>query len=270
MRKEATVMNQIISPLWIQRFIIVGIIAAFVKIAMLGALFFLPHKGIGRVDVTQASLYQSYKPSKVFAMRGKRAPVVKKAPVYQLRNLTLQGLYDDPKAPFIAVKDANKITLVGLGENFKGYKLTDVKADRAIFTKSGKNYELLFKEKALKAGTISVAEPEIIQDDSAVFIKRKEIKHYAKNFDAIWKNIKIKEIIKDKRLKGFRVTWVKKDSLFAKLGLIKDDIITGVNGKKLKSVSQVFKLYNNMDKMDSLRLKILRNNEEKELEYEIF
>ena len=263
-------MNQLISPLWIKRLIVIGIIAAVIKVAMLGALFFLPHQGIDRVDVEEASLYQSYKPSKPFALKGKKAPIVKKAPVYQLKNLTLQGLYDDPKSPFIAVEDAKKITLVGLNENFKGYKLIDVKSDRAIFKKSGKRYELLFKEKALKSGAISMVEPKVIQDDAAVFIKRKEIKHYAKNFDAIWKNIKIKEIIKDKRLKGFEVTWVKKDSLFAKLGLIKGDIITGVNGKTLKSVSQVFKLYNNMDKMDSLRLKILRDNQEKELEYEIF
>ncbi|MEA3521472.1 MAG: PDZ domain-containing protein [Campylobacterota bacterium] len=264
-------MNQLISPLWIKRLIIIGTIAAVIKVTMLGALFFLPHQGVDRVDVEEASLYQSYKPSKPFALKGKKtAPVVKKAPVYQLKNLTLQGLYDDPKTPFIAVEDAKKISLVGLGESFKGYKLIDVKADRAIFEKSQKQYELLFKEKALKKGAISVAEPEIIQDDAAVFVKRKEIKHYAKNFDAIWKNIKIKEIIKDKRLKGFEVTWVKKDSLFAKLGLIKGDVITGVNGKTLKSVSQVFKIYNNMDKMDSLKLMILRDNQEKELEYEVF
>lgn len=263
-------MNQLISPLWIKRLIIVGIIAAVIKALSLALLFVLPHSGVDRVSVQESDLYQSYKPSKVFGLQGKKAPVTKKAPVYKLANLTLKGLYDGPKRPFIAVEDAGKITLVGLHENFKGYKLIDVKSDRAIFEKSGKNYELVFKEKALGKNVISTAEPEIIQDDAAVFVKRKEIKHYAKNFDAIWKNIKIKEIIKDKRLKGFRVTWVKKDSLFAKLGLIKDDVITGVNGRTLKSVSQVFKIYNNMDKMDSLKLKILRNNEEKELEYEVF
>jgi general secretion pathway protein C len=263
-------MNQLISPLWIKRIIVVGIIAAVIKVLMLGVLFVLPHHGKNRINVEETSLYQSYKPSKAFAMRGKKAPVVKKAPVYKLDNLNLQGLYDDPKNPFIAVEDKKKITLVGLNESFKGYKLIDVKPDRAIFDKKGRHYELLFKEKELKKGSISVAEPEIIQDDAAVFIKRKEIKHYAKNFDAIWKNIKIKEIIKKKRLKGFEVTWVKKGSLFAKLGLMKGDIIVGVNGKTLKSVSQVFKIYNNMDKMDSLKLKIMRNNQEKELEYEVF
>jgi type II secretion system protein C len=263
-------MNQLISPLWIKRIIIVGTIAAVMKAFSLVALFFLPHTGIDFVSVEEASLYQNYKPSKAFGLQGKKAPVVKQAPVYKLDNLTLQGLYDDPVNPFIAVEDARKITLVGIDENFKGYKLIDVKSDRAIFEKAGKNYELLFKEEKLKTDAISAAEPEIIQDDAAVFVKRKEIKHYAQNFDAIWKNIKIKEIIKDKRLQGFVVTWVKKDSLFAKLGLIKDDVIVGVNGKTLKSVSQVFKIYNNMDKMDSLKLKILRNNEEKELEYEVF
>ena len=263
-------MNQLISPLFIKRLIVVGIMAAVIKVFMIGVLFVLPHQGRDKISIQESSLYQSYKPSKVFGMRGKKAPVIKKAPVYKLDKLILKGLYDDPKRPFIAVEDARKITLVGLNEKFKGYKLIEVKPDRAIFSKSGRHYELLFKDKNIKKGSISVAEPEIIQDDAAVFIKRREIKHYAKNFDAIWKNIKIKEIIKDKRLKGFEVTWVKKGSLFAKLGLLKGDIIVGVNGKTLRSVSQVFKLYNNMDKIDSLKLKIMRDNQEKELEYEVF
>jgi general secretion pathway protein C len=263
-------MNRIISPLWIKRLILIGIIAVVIKALMLVLLFVLPHEGIDRISSIESSLYQNYKPSKAFGLQEKKAPVAAKVPVYKLDNLILQGLYDDPKTPFIAVEDAKKITLVGLNEDFKGYKLIDVKSDRAIFEKSGKQYELLFKDHVVDKGAISVAEPEIIQDDAAVFIKRKEIKHYAKNFDAIWQNIKIKEIIKEKRLQGFEVTWVKKDSLFAQLGLIKGDVITGVNGKTLKSVSQVFKIYNNMDKMDSLKLMILRDNQEKELEYEVF
>ncbi|HHH72909.1 MAG TPA: PDZ domain-containing protein, partial [Sulfuricurvum sp.] len=104
----------------------------------------------------------------------------------------------------------------------------------------------------------------------AVFVKRNEIRHYAKNYDEIWKSVKIKEIIKDKRLQGFKVDWVKKGSIFEKVGLRKDDIIIGANNKKFKSLSQVFKLYNNMEKIDSMKLTIIRDNQERELEYEIF
>jgi general secretion pathway protein C len=263
-------MQQLIDVLWIKRFIVVASIAAVVKILMLASLYWLPHHGINTLPLEESSFYQKYRPSRAFALTQTKKIVKKVEPVYKLDNLNLKAIYDDPKAAFIAVEDAKKIVLISIGDDFKGYKLIEVHSDRAIFEKSSKRYELKFKEDKSKKSAITEAEPEIIADDTAVFIKRREIKHYAKNFDDIWKNIKIKEIIKDRRLKGFEVKWVKKNSMFEKLGLRKGDIIIGVNGKTFKSVSQVFKLYNNVDKLDSLRLKIIRNNEERELEYEIF
>jgi general secretion pathway protein C len=263
-------MQQLIDELWIKRLIIVAIIMAVVKILMLLPLYWLPHHGINSFPFQEESFYFKYRPAKAFSLNQTKKIVKKVEPIYKLDNLNLKAIYDDPNGAFIAVEENKKLVLISIDEDFKGYKLIEVHADRAIFKKSSKRYELKFKEDKKNKSAISVAEPEIIADDSAVFIKRKEIKHYAKNFDAIWKNIKIKEIIENRHLKGFEVTWVKKRSMFEKLGLIKGDIIIGVNGKTLKSVSQVFKLYNNIDKLDSLRLKIMRNNEEKELEYEIF
>lgn len=264
-------MKQLINPLLIRRLIVIGWMALGVKLMMLGLLWVLPKGGIEHLHVAEATLYASYKPSVPFGLQGKQVKVAKEAPVYRLDSLTLQGLYDDSSNPFIAVMEGSAVTMIGRGEVFKGYKLIEVHADRAVFQKDSKRYELTFKEGAIKTDTmISAAEPEVIQDDKAVFVKRNEIAHYAKNFEDIWKNVKIQELIKDKRLEGFEVTWVKKESVFAKLGLQEKDIITGVNGQKFKSISQVFKIYNNMDKLDSLKLTIMRDNQEKELEYEIF
>ncbi len=263
-------MQQLIDESWIKRLIIVASIFAVVKVLMLASLYWLPHHGINTFPFQEESFYFKYKPSKAFSLTQTKKIVRKSEPVYKLDSLNLKAIYDDPNGSFIAVEENKKLVLISINEDFKGYKLIEVHADKAIFIKSSKRYELRFKEDKNSKSSISEAEPEIIADDSAVFIKRKEIKHYSKNFDAIWKNIKIKEIIENRHLKGFEVTWVKKKSMFEKLGLIKGDIIVGVNGKTLKSISQVFKLYNNIDKLDSLILKIMRNNEEKELEYEIF
>lgn len=263
-------MSQVISPLWIGRIIIVGIIAVTVKALWLIALFFLPQSGVERVTAPDSGFYDSYKVARALGLEAKKAPVKKKAPLYKLDNVTLKALFDSEDAPFIMIEDERKLIMVALHENFKGYKLIDVQDDRAIFEKDDRRYELLFKDAKPVKGSITEAEPEVIQNDTEVFIKRKEIKYYAKNFDQIWKSIKIKEVIEKKRLKGFRVTWVRRKSIFEQLGLKKGDLIIGVNGKKLKSISQVFRIYNNIDKLDSLKLLIIRDNQEKELEYEVF
>ena len=264
-------MKSLISNDGLSRAFNIAIVAIVVKAAMVAGAFFLPINGIDTVPYEPESMYASYRPSRLFALATPKKKVPKKAPVYRLESLTLKGIFDDPKMPFIAVKEGKAITLISKGEVFKGYKLIDVHPDAAIFEKGGKHYELRFKEdKGARKNSISEAAPEIVNEGEAVFVKRNEINHYVKHFDDIWKNIKIKEIVKNRRLEGFRVTWVKRGSVFAKMGLRKGDILIGANNKRFKSLSQVFKLYNNAEKIDSLKLTILRDNQERELEYEIF
>ncbi len=262
-------MNQLINSAFINRFITFLIMAAVIKTVMLIAALFLPDQGIDTIPSEESSFYAKYKPSALFALTAAKSEVVKNVPVYKLDKLLLKGIFADKAHPFIMVEENKEVTLISKGEKFKGYKLIEIHAQKAIFEKNGRHYELAFKEAKNQNIVYNEVIPEF-EEGKAVFVKRKEIKHYAKNFDEIWKNIKIKELVKNKRLEGFKVTWVKKDSIFAKMGLIKDDIITGVNGKRFKSLSQVFKLYNNMDKLDSIVLKIKRGNEERELEYEIY
>lgn len=264
-------MKSLINNDWFSRIFKIAIVAIAVKALMVVGAFFLPMNGIDAVPYEPESIYARYKPSQVFALAKPKKEVVEQAQVYRLDSLTLKGIFDDPELPFIAVEEGTDIELIGKGEVFKGYKLIDVHADAATFEKGGKHYELRFKEDEgiLKSG-ITEAAPEVISEGEAVFVKRNEINHYVKNFDDIWKNIKIKEIVKNKRLEGFEVTWVKTGSVFDKIGLQKGDVLIGANDKKFKSLSQVFKLYNNVEKIDSLKLTILRDNQERELEYEIF
>lgn len=265
-------MKPLTDSVWLPRLMAIAAIAAVIKLIMTAAGLFLPMTGYDAVPYTPDSIYTSYKPSRPFALAKAETAVAfkKAAPVYKLDKLLLQAIFDHPTSPFIAVQDGQDVILISLEEEYKGYRLVDVFPRKAVFEKNAQRYEISFKDEETKGGTITQAEPEIINEGEAVFIKRNEIKHYAKNFSDIWKNVKIKEIIENKRLQGFDVTWVKKGSVFEKIGLKKGDIITGANDKKFKSLSQVFKLYNNVDQIDSLKLTILRDNQEMELEYEIF
>lgn len=256
---------------WLVRLSQVLVIAVAVKGVMVFAALFLPSGGIDAVPFEPESIYAGYKPSKILALKAPKHRTVSSEPVYRLDRLNLRGVFNDPNAPFIAVEEGKKVVLVSKGENFKGYTLVEVHPDSAVFSKDGRNYALRFKEeKSAMTSSITAAAPEVIREGPAVFIKRNEIKHYAKNYEDIWKNISIKEIMKDKKLEGFEVTWVKEGSVFEKIGLQKNDVIVGANNKKFNSLAQVFKLYNNIENTDSLKLTIMRDNQEKELEYEIF
>ena len=87
--------------------------------------------------------------------------------------------------------------------------------------------------------------------------------------DDIYKNIGIAEVKDGKDLKGFKITFVRKDSHFAKLGVRRDDVIKSINGQEINSYNSAFSMYKNIQNVDNLTPVIQRGKEEMELEYEI-
>jgi general secretion pathway protein C len=253
----------------LKKLMMVAIIIVLAKGLNVLLAFFLPITGIESALTNESAMYEKFKVQSAMHMQTPQKAFTQEAPTYRLDNIELQGLYASAATPFIMVKEGQDAVIIVLNEVFRGYKLTQVNPDYAIMSKSGKNYELRFKEDAEAPKAITKAETVQVSD-KAVFVKRNEIKYFTKNYKKIWDNIKIDEVVKDKHLEGFKVKTIKKNSIFSKIGLKEGDIITAVNNKELKSISQVFKLYNNIDKLDSIKITLKRGNETKELEYEIF
>jgi len=247
------------------------VIALIAKLVTLPLYFFLPHFGINKTKDYSINLYHKYNVAKAFGLVPIKKKAAPKKPVYQLTNLKLKAIYSEGKNGVIAIEEKGKLIFLSTGESFKGYKLIEVKPDRAIFEKDGKHYELKLEEKGLK-GKFFIEEQTLNPDEVKFAVLKRDIDRFKKNFNQIWKNISIEEQIdpKTKRLKGFKVTRVNKDSIFGKIGLQKGDIIIGANNKIFKSYSDVLRLYNNIDKYNSIKLTILRNNKKKDLEYEIY
>ncbi len=268
-------MNLAINQNILKLFLGIFTIAVLAKIATIPLYFFLPHFGAEKSPEYSINLYKRYPIAKAFGIvpLKKNKPVVKK-PVYQLTNLKLKAIYSEKNRGVIAIEEKGKLIFLSTGESFKGYRLIAVKPDRAIFEKDGKHYELKLEEKGLKGKySISVQDQMLYNPDEVKFaVLKRDIDRYKKHFNDIWKNISIQEQIDPttKRLAGFKVTSVNKNSIFGKIGLRKGDIIVGANNKTFRSYSDVLRLYNNIDKYNSIKLSIIRNNEKKDLEYEIY
>jgi len=251
------------------------IIALVAKALTLPLLFVLPQSGVEHVERYSLNLYRKYPVAKAFGIGLRKAPKnVAKQPLYRLTNLKLKGIYSEHGRGVIAIEEKGKIHFLSTGESFKGYKLIKVEPEKAIFEKDGKHYELKLEDKALEGKyNVTLDEQMLYNPDEVKFaVLKRDIDRYKKNFEEIWKNIAIQEQIdpKTKRLTGFKVERVNKNSIFGKIGLQKGDIIIGANNKVFKSYSDVIRLYNNIDKYNSIKLTIIRNKEKKELEYEIY
>ena len=189
-----------------------------------------------------------------------------------ITNMILKGLYGRGESGFaiVALKSApTKTTLVSVGDEFSGYVLKEIHKDSVIFIKNNKEYVLNMKvvEVSKKSSVHFVKKTnKQATQPTQKNVSKNDIQSYAKNPDQIWKDI---SIIQLKNNQGFKVTRIRKDSKMDALGLQVGDIMIRANNSDLKSYKDAINLYKNINTLDVLELVVLRNNQEKEIIYEI-
>jgi general secretion pathway protein C len=244
---------------------------------MLTLLFFLPATGVTKTIASAApAVFLTINPETLFDLKPesaaqKKGTVAAEATTYPLTALKIKAIFHSKTLSFVTLEDGKEVLFLDIGQSFKGYTLTKVFPTKAIFTQGGKQYELTLSDdidKQVAQATRESVKKEPVQTLSN--IPRDEIKTYQKDMAKIWSNIGLKEHKTGAILDGFVVTFIKPGSVFEQLGLQKGDILTEANGVKIASYKDALSLYKKIDTIKVFKLTILRNNEEKELEYEIF
>lgn len=67
---------------------------------------------------------------------------------------------------------------------------------------------------------------------------------------------------------AFKMTEIVPGSIYSKLNIQNDDIITGVNGKKIQNLNEIMGLFGKIKDVDKLQITIKRNGIEQKLDYE--
>ena len=238
---------------------------------------FLPSMG---VDITQSDYKSSlYTPFKLGISKTQKKTTVKRRETTPLRMLSLEGVYKDtanPKESIAIISKGGLSKVVKVGDSIFGFILKEVQGHSVILQKSNQNYTLkLPKAKVVSSSYTIVKESpppttsSIKEEDGQKIVPRKVINDYKKDMKKIWQNIAISDYKERGVLKGFRVRYIKKGSIFEKLGLKRGDIIVGINGESVKSYSLPMRVFSNIDTLDGLILQVKRGNNEVELEYEI-
>lgn len=206
-------------------------------------------------------------------------------PVGSIDDIKLLAIYNASDITVVTISHKGKTKVLSKGEAINGFVLEGAGNNFATFSKQAKTYKvLLIKGKAPKSSSInSVAKKEPAQEKPKSkeakgnvtdagdhkIIDRSLLDHYAKNMDDIYKNVGITEVRNGKDIAGFKITFVRKDSPFSKLGVRRNDVIKSINGQEINSYNAAFNVYKNIGNMENMTLVIERGKEEMELEYEI-
>lgn len=196
-----------------------------------------------------------------------------------IKDIKLLAIYNASDTTVVTVEYKRKTKVLSKGEDLNGFVLEGAGSSYATFSKNEKTYQVDLIVSTKGNGSIETSVPnevssqkiqgEVMDAGDRKIIDKSLIDHYAKNIDDIYKNIGIKEIKKGKALEGFSISFVRKGSVFSKLGVKRGDVIKAVNGQKMDSYNAAFDVYKNISDINNLTLVIQRGKEEMELEYEV-
>ncbi len=199
-----------------------------------------------------------------------------------IQDIKLLAIYNASDVTVVTVEYKRATKVLAKGETINGFVLEGAGSNYATFSKDAKTYQidLIVSRKgegsikstqtsAASAPSADQVQGEVIDAGDHKIVDRSLLDHYAKNMDDIYKNIGIKEIKKGKDLEGFSISFIRKGSPFAKLGLQRGDVIKAVNGQKIDSYNAAFDVYKNISNINNMTLVIQRGKEEMELEYEV-
>ena len=255
------------------------VVFALVKIIWVSVeTFVLPHSGINHVsDDSVKPLFYRVKLVKQEYIKPAVTKKPKK-PVASIKDIKLIGIYSSPSVVVVTVVYKNKTKVLSKGDKINGFVLTGGTNDYALFKKNNKHYKVdLIKNHPNSKSSIKVVKQQQPKQDTKDLsdgvvehqsIDRDLFEHFANNMDEIYKNIGIKEIKKGDK-KVFKVSFIKRGSPFAKLGIKRGDIIKSINGQTIDSYSAAFNAYRGIKNANVLNVVVIRNNKELELEYEI-
>ncbi len=199
-----------------------------------------------------------------------------------IKDIRLLAIYNASDATVVTVEHQNKTSVLAKGEAINGFVLEGAGSNYATFSKNAKIYQVDLIVSTKGKGSIKSAPPsaspgasaqkvqgEVVDAGDHKIVDRSLVEHYSKNMGDLEKNIGVKEIKQGNKLTGFSISFIRKGSLFEKLGVRRGDVIKTVNGQQIDSYNAAMDIYKNLSDMDNMTLVIQRGKEEMELEYEV-
>jgi len=267
-------MNINFNRFFLIRYFVQFLIMVFIaKAISLGVWFFLPKEGVSTNAKTDFVMpYMRYSIDD-FRLKATEIKATDRANALSIDSIILKAIYLMGTDSFIVAAPKNNKTkskTIAMGDLFEGYKLKKVFADYVVFERNYKQYRLYITKPKVDTRWKNVQKSAEIEEQEVRRIPSAEVKQAISNPTNVWKNIGLREHFDKGKQDGFKVSFVRKGTVFEALGLKVGDIIVGINNKELKNNAQAFSAYQELKNAKALKLSILRAKTPMELEYEIY
>ena len=187
-------------------------------------------------------------------------------------NLNLLGtITGDQKEAYAVIEDTaeKKQDLYRIGDTIQNATVKMILREKVVLNVNGKD-EILGIEKTSGSQKIRKPSTELGRAGSQnITVKRSQIDSAIKDVNTLMKQVRIRPNFKNGKPDGFRLTGIRPNSIFYKMGLKSGDVIMGVDGKDIESVDDALKFYQNLQSSPNVQLQIKRRGRLKTIDYRI-
>jgi len=177
------------------------------------------------------------------------------------------------------MEDEGKLRLIRIGETFDLYTLEEVTYLNATFVKNEdrvvKEFSVGRDDKPVASQPVQIL-PEVRAADVQVSYIPDVSAQGAINRDAInqllenpldeLRKVRLRPAGEDQ---GLRVQWLNRDSVFAQLGIQRDDVIHSINGIALQNAMDISNSLSSLMGSDQIAVEVIRNGEPVVLQHEV-
>lgn len=222
-------------------------------------------------------------------------PVPPPPPPARKLPLQLQGVIVDESrsTAFILNTNSKESTVFAVGDEvMSGVRLVEIYEHRVILNDRGQDVELieegysdalskLLSEKgaAFDGGSsgsevtyVDHQEPtnyEVTTIDDKVYVTQQEVQKQVQSLGSLISQVRVRPHIVRGRPKGFQIMHVRAGSFVQAAGIQAGDIITHVNGKVVDTQQRAYEIFNGIQHDSQVDITIIRNNQEKNISYEM-
>jgi type II secretion system protein C len=186
-----------------------------------------------------------------------------------LNNWKLTATYISSE-PVAMLANGSNVSVLRVGEKLEDFTLHSVKDMSVEFENSSGDIVELFMDIAYTDSVKSGAQKFVANEPPSEFkLTQGSIDNYLKKPEELLKTVSVVPELEGSAFKGLKVNGVKQYSFLYNFGVRKGDTIIGINGKRLNSINDALKEYQNILNLREFEVTILRNNQEKVMKYEV-
>lgn len=166
--------------------------------------------------------------------------------------------------------------LYRVGDTIQNATLKSILREKVVLHVNGEDEILDIEKKSSDTKSSRYSEKSFVSNlnrkDAAVQnikLKRSQIDAAVQDINSLMKQVRIRPHFTNGEPDGLRLTGIRPNSIFYRMGLKSGDVITGVDGKNIVSVDDALMLYQSLQSSPDVKVDIKRMGRSKTLDYHI-